>query len=111
MRTDPETMDILRAVTQAAEISRTGRALRRAYLQGRQDELLSVFEEYRNQDRPLAGPDPDVISMGFIWSWKQKDYWAIVEVGARLGDEFYRANREAHAFYLAAKKRVPDNRK
>ncbi len=98
---DPES-----SIRMAAEITRTCKLMRNAYLESRRDELLAIFNHYLKESKSIESPDPDAIITGFMKSWERGDYESITTAGALLEDSFFRDNREAHAFYLAAKKNL-----
>lgn len=105
------TLDATRPLKIIAELNRTWKLMRAGYLESRKTPLLQEFEEYKNQDSVLDHCETDAIILGFREAWRTGDYPSIVKVGSRLTPDFYSRNREAEAFYLAAKKRLLDQDK
>ncbi|HUT54870.1 MAG TPA: hypothetical protein VM658_15875 [bacterium] len=104
MRSSSDNLDAGRAVQIASEINRTCAILRNAYLQSKRDELLPIFQSYKDRVLKLERPDSDAILLGFREEWKKKNYADIVKVGGLLDSSFFLDNREAEAYYLASKK-------
>lgn len=104
-------IDVGRSLKIIAEITRTCKLLRNGYLEGRKEELMKIFQEYETRSDQIDRPDNDAVTLGFREAWRQGDYTAIVKVGKFLTKDFFEFNREAEAFYLAAKKRMHEKNK
>jgi len=107
MTVPDKTIDASRSLKIIAEITRTCRLLRNGYLEARREELIRIFQEYTTRSNLIDCPDHDAVTFGFREAWRQGDYPAIVKVGGLLTDDYFEYNREAQAFYLAAKRRIP----
>ena len=110
MTDKPKAIDAERSLKIIAELTRTCKLLRNAYLEGRKEELTSIFNEYREKTDKVDRPHHDAITWGFKEAWREKDYAGIIKIGDLLADDYLNFNREAQALYLAAKKRVNEKK-
>lgn len=99
-RLDPEA-----SLKLAAELAEACHQLRDAYLESNRQELLERFNRCLAPGANFK-PDPDAVLLGFREAWRRRDYRAIKSVGDRLGPGFFTHQREAEAYFFAAKSRV-----
>jgi hypothetical protein len=106
MSSSSPVLDISRPLRVVAEITRACRRLRNAYLDGRREELLSIYQGYKDGQGKVPTPDGDALLVGFREDWRREDYQAIAAVGERIPVLFFEDNREAGALYQLSRRRA-----
>jgi len=103
MTSKPNYIDATDSLRKVDQLSRQFRIDRDARLENIKEELIAIFEQYKNQTKKIESPDSDAIFCAFRKEFFKGNYTDVINVGGLLDEVWLFGQKEAYGYYYGAK--------